>query len=119
MEPQLFDQPIWLTPTPNIRALDGKSVLIKNLATNSEKSATLRVSDGNPYTVDADKCSVAVQQASIGDFKWADAGGTTPPPTEQIRVWRAFLNEAAMDLICANDGSPEYGELSLALSYAE
>jgi hypothetical protein len=106
-------------PTAKIRALDGKSVLIKNLANNGEKSATLIVSDGNPHTVDADKCSVKVEQASIGDFKWTDVGGTALPPTEQIHVWRAFLNESAVDLLCTNDEAPEYGELSLTVSYAE
>jgi hypothetical protein len=94
-------------------------VLIKNLANNSETSATLVVSDGNPYTVNKDKCSVKVERSSIGNFKWSDAGGTTPTPTEQIHVWRAFLNEAAIALLCTNDESPEYGELSLTLSFTE
>ena len=115
----MSDQPIWIVPTPTIRALNGKTVLITNSATNSQKSATLRVSDGNPHTVNKDKCSVKVEKGSIGDFKWTNFGGTTPPPTEQIRVWRAFLNEAAIASLCENDESPEYGELSLTLSFAE
>ena len=115
----MSDQPIWIVPTPEIRALNGKTVLITNLTTNKQTPATLRVSDGNPHTINKDKCSVKVEQASIGDLKWTDAGGTTPPPTEQIRVWRAFLNEAAIASFCENDESPEYGELSLTLSFAE
>ena len=100
-------------------ALNGKSVLVRNLTNNSEKSATLRISNGNPQTVYAGKCSVAVEQATVGNLKWTDAGGTTPPPTEQIRVWRAFLNEAAVALLCTNNESPEYGELWLELAYTE
>ena len=118
-QPHLSDRPIWFEPTPQIRALNGKSVLVRNLTNNSEKSATLRISDGNPQTVYAGKCSVAVEQATVGNLKWTDAGGTTPPPTEQIRVWRAFLNEAAVALLCTNNESPEYGELWLELAYTE
>jgi len=117
MEPQLTNQPVWLKPTPKIRALDGKSVLIKNLTNDREKSATLRVSDGDPQTTEADKCSVAAQQTSVGNVEWTDAGKT--PPAEQIHVWRAFLNGPAIDLLRPNDEHPGYGELSLALSFDE
>lgn len=113
-QPRLFDKPVWLVSTPELRALDEKPVRIKEVG--SEWDAKLAVEDADPRSVVAGKCSVRAWQAPIEDIstKWTDAGGAIP--TSQIHVHQKFLNEDAVKLLRKDPESLEFGGLILDLS---
>jgi hypothetical protein len=111
MKTYLSTQPVWLKPTAQIRALDGKSIVIVDHG--NQTSARLRVSDADPQRRDAGMCSVIAWQASISpmNVKWADAG--PPPSTSQAHQWEQYLTEHALALIHENKENTEYGDLVL------
>jgi hypothetical protein len=112
--PRLSDQPAWVEPTDEIRALADKSVVI--IEGNHRIPAKLRVRSADPQGANAGKCAVKAQQAMIGNtIEWTDAG-TTPPPTEQINAWEKFLNKAAITSIRENEEGPQFGELILKVA---
>ena len=117
MSSYLSTTPVFLTPTPEIRALNEKSILII-VPSGGETPAKLRVADADPNSPDAGKCSVAAWQASMDDVEWADAGLGKPPPTTQTHIWQRFLTADAVKLIRPNEKDPTY-ELLLRLPTEE
>ena|SRR5437016_4078302 len=111
MKTYLSTQPVWLKPTPQIRALDDKSIVIAD--EGSRTPAHLRVTDADPHSRDAGMCSVIAWQASMSPMheKWADVG--SPTPTSQAHQWERYLTEDALPLIHQNKEDPEYGDLLL------
>jgi hypothetical protein len=117
MSAYLSTAPVFFTPTPEIRALDGKSILIADEG-GGETPAKVRVADADPNGPDAGKCSVDAWQASMDDVEWVDAGSGQPPPTTQTHMWRRFLTPDALKSIRANQADPAY-ELLLELPTEE
>jgi|SRR6478735_9945195 len=111
MNKLLSTHPAWLKPTPQILALDGKSIVIAD--EGSRIPAHLRVADADPQSRDAGMCSVVAWQASMSpmDVEWANAG--SPPPTSQAHQWERYLTEEALGLIQKNEEDSEYGDLVL------
>ena len=64
---------VFLAPTPEINALDNKSILIVT-PNGSEMSAKICVENADPKGRDAGKCSVIVRAASMDEGEWVDAG---------------------------------------------
>ena len=112
MNPPLSDQSTWFEPTAKLRALDDKSVRIKEA--DGEWVAKLAVDDADPQDVNAGKCSVRAWQTSIDNVKWTNAGGVTP--TSLTHYHQKFLNEDAVKSLRENNGDPEFITLILDLS---
>jgi hypothetical protein len=112
MNPQLSDQPTWFEPTAQIRALDDKSVRIKEA--NCEWVAKLAVDDAGPQDVNAGKCSVRAWETSIDNVKWTNAGRATPASLTHYH--QEFLNEDAVKSLRENNENPEFIKLMLDLS---
>jgi hypothetical protein len=113
MRTYLSAQPVWLKPTAQIRALDGKSIVIVD--EGSRTPAHLRVSDADPQSCDAGMCSVIAWQTSMSpmDVKWTDV--SSPPPTSQAHQWERYLTEHALPLIHENKEDSEYSDLLLEI----
>jgi len=113
MKPELSDNPIWITSTSEILALDGKVARI--IDKDGRTRVNLRVTNADPRGPDAGKCSVAVWQSIMtGEPQWSNTGGT--PPTQTSHGWRGFLNEAAVDSLVANAEEPESKDLQIDLT---
>jgi hypothetical protein len=112
MNPQLSNQPTWFEPTAKLRALDGKSVRIKE---TSEGDSKLKVQDADPRGPDAGKCSVKAWAAPFDDVnaECTDADGATP--TSQTHYGEKFLNENAVESLRENPDDP-FVELTLDLT---
>jgi len=113
-QPRLSDNPVWLVPTPELRALDEKPVRIKEVG--SEWDAKLAVEDADPRGANAGRCSVRAWQAPTEDINiaWTNAGGAIP--TGQIHLHQKFLNEDSVKLLRNDPEDPEFGRLILDLS---
>jgi hypothetical protein len=111
MKTYLSTQRVWLKPTAQIRALDGKSIVIVD--EGNRTPAHLRVSDADPQSGNAGMCSVIAWQASINpmDVEWVNVG--SPPPTSQAHQWERYLTKHALPLIHENKEDPEHGNLVL------
>ena len=111
MKTYLSTQPVWINPTPDIRALDGKSIVVAN--EGSRTSAHLRIGDADPAGKDAGMGSIIAWQASMSPMnaEWTDTGST--PPTSQAHQWERYLTQDALPLIKQNEEDPEFGELLL------
>jgi hypothetical protein len=107
MQNYLSLRPVFLTPSPEIRELDDKSILI-TVPSGSATPAEIDVSDADPQSLDAGKCSVAAWQASVDDVEWADVGSGQPIPTSQSHEWRRFLTADAVKLIRVSKDDPTY-----------
>jgi len=109
---------LFITPTPQIRALDDKSIVI-TVPSGGQTPAKLRVTNADPDGPHAGRCSVAVWQTSVGELEWVDVGSGRPPSAGQIHEWERYLTPEALNLIQPNEQEPSYGELLLALPMEE
>jgi hypothetical protein len=107
MQSYLSLKPVFLEPTPEIRELNEKSILI-TAPSGSATPAEIDVADADPQSRDAGKCSVAAWQASMDDAEWVDVDSGQLPPTSQSHEWRRFLTEDAVKLIRVSDDDPNY-----------
>lgn len=109
----LNEQPVWMTPTPEIQALHERSLLLEQ-DDNSKTPGSLRVSSADRAGPDAGKCSILFWQTWIeGDNTWANS--SEPMPTGQSRSWQRYLSPEAVKLIEKNPDGPQFGELRLVL----
>jgi hypothetical protein len=109
-EKYLTTKRIWMKPSPEIRNLDGKFILIVD-SEESEVPANLSVSEGDPNGANAGKCSVVVRVTRVGKVEWRSAS----PPTTPTSGCERFLTQDAVDLIRPNDRDPTQGEFILVL----
>jgi hypothetical protein len=115
-ERYLSTKRIWIKKTPEIRALDGKSILIVD-SEERQMRAHLRICDADPNGTDAGKCAVVVWATRVGEIKWENAS-VVPTPTIQTHSWQRFVTEDALDLIGPNGRDPTQGELMIILPIA-
>jgi len=107
MSTYLSTTDIFLVPTPEIRALQDKSILIVT-PSGDKMWAKICVEDADPEGRDAGKCSVIVWTTSTDEREWVDPrSGRPPPPTESHR-WPQFLTSDAVNLIRPNEENPAY-----------
>ena len=106
MSTYLSTTDIFLAPTPEIRALHDKSILIVT-PSGDQMLAKICVEDADPEGRDAGKCSVIVWTASTDEGEWVDAGSGRPPPPTESHRWPQFLTSDAVKLI-RNEENPAY-----------
>ena len=94
MSTYLSTTDIFLAPTPEIRALHDKSILIVT-PSGDHMWAKICVEDADPEGRDAGKCSVIVWTASTDEREWVDAGSGRPPPPTESHRWPQFLTSDA------------------------
>jgi hypothetical protein len=112
MDTLLNEREVWMKPTPEIQALDKRTIVVEQ--DGHKTPATLRVRKADPNGPDAGKCSVAVWQTWVeGENEWANAGSKIP--TGQSRSWQRYLPPQALKLIGKNPDGPQFGELYLVI----
>jgi len=97
MKEYLSAKSICLTPTPEIRALDDKTILI--VEGESEKSCLLHVRDADPNSIDVGMCSVIAAQYLSEEVEFPAESRARVIPTATCRSEHAFLSQDALDLI--------------------
>jgi hypothetical protein len=108
----LSEQPLWMTPTPEIQALHDRKLVVQH--GKSKRRGYLTVSGADPQGSHAEKCSVAFCQAwTEGENAWAKTDA--PIPTSQCRGSREYLAPEALGLIDANLYAPKIIALRLVL----
>jgi len=78
MSTYLSTTDIFLAPTPEIRALHDKSILIVT-PSGDQMLAKICVEEADPEGRDAGKCSVIVWTTSTDERGWVDAPSGRPP----------------------------------------
>ena len=109
----LSNETIWLVPTPKIRSLHEKKILLREGETKSP--ANLCVADADPTGPNVGKCSVAIWQSILGPANWQGAPSNGPVSAQSCNSWRLFLNQDAVDSIRLNDPPQLYGEFLLVI----
>jgi hypothetical protein len=99
MSTYLSTTDVFLAPTPEIRALHDKSILIVT-PSGDQMWAKICVEDADREGRDAGKCSVIVWTASTDEREWVDArSGRPPPPTDAVKLIRPNEENPAYDLL--------------------
>jgi hypothetical protein len=108
----LSNKTIWLDPTPKIRALHGKTILI--VEGDQKSPEHLHVAEDDPTGSNAGKCSVTATPVMTPNFTWSNVSSSQVPPTLLINHPRKrFLSQSAVGLIRRNDPPQRYGEFLL------
>jgi hypothetical protein len=95
----LSDKPVWVTPTPEIRALDNKSLLIIQGDNLSEVELTI---EGSPASsVEGGKVSVVGWNVMVSDEPWKEV---TLIPKKAAKIsdahyWQQYVTQDALDSI--------------------
>ena len=107
MSTYLSTTDVFLAPTPEIRALHEKSILIVT-PSGDKMWAKICVEDADPEGRDGGKCSVIVWTASTDEREWVDARSGRPPPATESHRWPQFFTSEAVKLIRPNEENPAY-----------
>jgi hypothetical protein len=108
----LNEQPVWMKLTPEIQALDDRTILVEE--GDSLTTANVSVGTAHPDGPEAGKCSVALHGLpGIGNLEWTNAGESTA--SEQIQTWQRYLSPEALELIGENPDGAQFGELRIVI----
>lgn len=102
---------------PEIRALDGKSIVIIDSERREVRANIRLVFESDPSSSDTRKCAVLVWRSHADETQWGD-GAESPRPTIPTEHRQRFLTHDALRLICPNEEDPTQGELVLVLPVA-
>lgn len=110
-------EPIWVTPTGEIRALHGKELLVNEGGLPSGgRSYKLLVETADPAGPYAGKVSVSINYTIVVRGDWVPSDSSQTPKPSTAHGHTEFLSPAALDLIRPRpDEWPGREELWLAL----
>jgi|SRR2546430_14570066 len=116
MSKYFADEPVWFTPTDEMRSWDGKDIWIRQ--GKREWPAIIRVGDAHPMSEHREKVYVMAWQTPIPDraFEAVETMPTAPRRYEDVSLWKQYLTQDAMSLIRRRYAEwPENVELGLDL----
>jgi hypothetical protein len=113
-EQYITASPVSIELTPEIRGLDGKSIVIIDSEGRELRGNLRLILASDPTSADTRECSVMIWRSQTDESRWSD-GAMSLRPTMPMEGLARFLTQDAMELICPNDDDSLEGELKLVL----
>jgi len=112
MDNYLSESRVWLQPTPHIRFLDNKLILVVDGV--SEYQSRLSVTYDQAGNPESERCTVSVFQPFNADSHWKTPLPDTIQPPSMAHFREQYLSQAAVELI--GDSVDElHGELMIVI----